>query len=170
MRAWGPQPADEELQQQLSVSESLEPLVENMDQTEQPEDILANESTLIVLQPSTMAMDLSITPEKPHHPVLPSFPLHTFGKQRRSFCSSWYQKYPWLHYQEASDSVLCFHCRVAERQHLPGVTLNRDAFITVGFTNWKKAIERFNKHEKTIAHRQAVELVEKNSKNNQGCW
>ena len=34
-------------------------------------------------------------------------------------------------------------------------------FITSGFTNWKKAIEKFTKHEKTLAHHQAVELVEK---------
>ena len=70
-------------------------------------------------------------------------------------------KYPWLHYQEANDSVLCFHCHVAERRHLP-ITLNKDvAFLSVGFSNWKKAIECFNKHEKTTSHRQAVELVEK---------
>ena len=28
------------------------------------------------------------------------------------------------------------------------------------FSNWKKAIEKFNKHERTISHHQAVELVE----------
>ena len=158
------QPSNEEtneLQQHLSVSKPLELLAENMDQTEQPE-IFASESTVVISPPSSEAKDLSINPEKPHHPVLLSFPLRTFGKQRRSFCSSWYQKYPWLHYQEANDSVICFHCHVAERRHLPGVTLNRDdTFITAGFTNWKKAIEKFIKHEKTIAHRQAVELVEK---------
>ena len=90
-----------------------------------------------------------------------SFPLRTFGKQKRSFCSSWYQRYPWLHYQEASDTVLCFHRHVAEKRHLP-LSLNKeDAFIKVGFSNWKKAIERFNKHEQSIVHRQAVDLVEK---------
>ena len=57
--------------------------------------------------------------------------------------------------------MLCFHSHVAERRHLP-ITLNKDvAFLSVGFSNWKKAIERFNKHEKSTSHRQAVELVEK---------
>ena len=44
---------------------------------------------------------------------------------------------------------------LAERRHLPGVALNRDdVFITLGFTNWKKAIEKLTKHEKILAHHQ----------------
>ena len=35
----------------------------------------------------------SVIPDKALHPML-SFPFRTFGKQRRSFCSSWYLKYP----------------------------------------------------------------------------
>ena len=129
-----------------------------MDADQQPEDDQATIKSPVDL--SSPSAPTSIIPDKPHQPVL-SFPCHTIGKQRRSFCASWYSKYPWLHYQEASDSVLCFHCHVAEKRHLP-VTLNKeDAFITAGFSNWKKAIEKFNKHEKSIAHHQAVELVEK---------
>ena len=33
--------------------------------------------------------------------------------------------------------------------------------MKLDFSNWKKAIERFNKHEQSIAHHQAVDLVEK---------
>ena len=100
-------------------------------------------------------------PDKPNHPIL-QFPLRIFGKQRRSFCSSWYQRYPWLHYQVASDTVLCYHCHVAERRNLPVSTGNKDqAFISVGFSNWKKAIECFGKHEKSASYHQAVDLVEK---------
>ena len=102
----------------------------------------------------------SIVPEKPHHPVL-SFPQRTIGKQKRSFCSSWYVKYPWLHYQEHSDSVLCYYCHVADKRHLP-ISANKDAaFTTSGFSNWKRAIEKFNKHETSMSHHQAVDFVEK---------
>jgi hypothetical protein len=105
---------------------------------------------------SNPAMDVSLIPITANHPML-SFPLRTIGKQRRAFCSSWYRTYPWLHYQEAMDSVLCFHCHVADMRNLQ----NKDqAFTKSGFSNWKKAIEKFNKHELTIAHHQAVELVE----------
>ena len=128
---------------------------------EEPNACLRTLERLQLPMPSSSSdPNVSMIPEKAHHPIL-NFPPRTIGKQRRSFCSSWYQKYPWLHYQEANDSVLCFHCHVAERRHLP-ITLNKDvAFLSVGFSNWKKAIERFNKHEKTTSHRQAVELVEK---------
>lgn len=101
----------------------------------------------------------SIVPEKPHHPIL-SFPQRTIGKQKRSFCSSWYVKYPWLHYQEHSDSVLCY-CHMADKRHLP-ISANKEAaFTTSGFSNWKRAIEKFNKHETSMSHRQAVDFVEK---------
>ena len=78
----------------------------------------------------------------------------------QSLCSSWYARYPWLHYQEASDTVLRFHCHVAERRNLL-MTMNKDkSFTTLGFSNWKKAIESFSKHKRSIAHQQAVDLVE----------
>ena len=43
-------------------------------------------------------------PQKAHQPFL-KFPKGTFGKQQRAFCSSWYAKFPWLHYQEGQDNV-----------------------------------------------------------------
>ena len=57
--------------------------------------------------------------------------------------------------------MLCFYCHIAEKQHLP-ISSNKDrAFTTSGFSNWKKAIERFNKHESSLSHHQAVDFVEK---------
>lgn len=38
------------------------------------------------------------------------FQKKTFGKQNRSFQSKWFNDFPWLHYNEQSDSVLCFIC------------------------------------------------------------
>ena len=115
---------------------------------EEPNAYLRTLERLQLPMPSSSSdPNVSMIPEKAHHPIL-NFPPRTIGKQRQLFCSSWYQKYPWLHYQEANDSVLCFHCHVAERRHLP-ITLNKDlAFLSVGFSNWKKAIECFNKHKK----------------------
>ena len=129
---------------------------------ELPESEVTDESPIVVPPTSAItSLDIEIIPEKPNHPVMSQFPLRTFGKQKRAFCSSWYQKYPWLHYREASDDVFCFHCHVAERRHLP-ISLNKDeAFIKSGFSNWKKTFEIFNKHEQSMAHRQAVDLVEK---------
>ena len=36
-----------------------------------------------------------------------------------------------------------------------------DAFCKVGFTNWKKALEKFEKHQNTASHHEAVDLVVK---------
>ena len=90
---------------------------------------------------STAIPDVSMIPVKAHQPHL-SFPLRTFGKQRRAFCSVWYRTYPWLHYYEATDSVLCFNCNIAELKNLP-ITHNKDpAFSKL----WASAIGR--KHSK----------------------
>ncbi len=62
-------------------------------------------------------------PEKAHQPFL-KFPKRTFGEQQRAFCSSWYAKFPWLHYQEGQDKVYCFHCLVSDRHHYP-ISLKR---------------------------------------------
>jgi hypothetical protein len=79
-----------------------------------------------------------LIPERAHQPVS----LHTFGKQQCKFCLSWNSKYPWLHCQEADDSV-CFYCLVADKRGL-GVVRNKsfdDVFTKTGFSNWKKALE-----------------------------
>ena len=106
--------------------------------------------------------------ERAHQPIL-QFPLRLFGKQQRAFCASWYKKYPWLHYQEANDSVLCFYCSVAEKRGLGSSSVVRnnsaeDVFITAGFSNWKKALERFEKHQSSLSHRDAMDQVVGNKK------
>ncbi|KAI6646954.1 Zinc finger MYM-type protein 1-like isoform X1 [Oopsacas minuta] len=67
-----------------------------------------------------------------------SFPLRTFGKQQRGFNLSWYKTFPWLHYQEGSDSVLCFYCLVADKHGLKISGYMGEMFTSTGFSNWKK--------------------------------
>ena len=63
-------------------------------------------STQSTAEKITSREELGI-PECPNQPLL-SFPLRSFGKQQRAFCSSWYNKHKWLHYHEASDTVFAF--------------------------------------------------------------
>ena len=50
---------------------------------------------------------------------------------------------------------------VADKRELP-ITKNKDdAFCKVGFTNWKKALDKFEKHQNTASHHEAVDLVVK---------
>lgn len=144
-------------EQQLEHELDLDDI--NSPQHNDDDEQSASQQTSSRASSSNTATD-SIIPEKPNQPVL-SFPQRTIGRQKRSFCSSWYSKYPWLHYQVTDDSVLCFYCHIAEKRHLPISTNKDQAFTTTGFSNWKKAIERFNKHESSLSHHQSVDFVEK---------
>ena len=97
---------------------------------------------------------------KPHQPKKFSFPKREFGTAtmvRQSFQPSWFDKWPRLHYCEDSDSVSCFTCMQANSENKLHWSLNAEsAFITAGFTNWKKASERFNNHETSKCHKETV--------------
>ena len=57
---------------------------------------------------------------KPHQPKNFLFPKREFGVStvvRRSFQPSWFDKWPWLHYCEDSDSVFCFTCMMANSEN-----------------------------------------------------
>ena len=89
-----------------------------------------------------------------------SFPKREFGVTtvtRQSFQPSWFDKWPWLHYCEDSNSVFCFNCMKACSENKLHSPVNAEsAFISVGFTDWKTASERFNNHEALKCHREAV--------------
>ena len=59
-----------------------------------------------------------LIPSKPNQPKL-NFPKSMFGNQKRAFSATWYQRYPWLHYLQQEDSVLCFYCAAAVQRRMP---------------------------------------------------
>ena len=66
---------------------------------------------------------------------------------------SWFQKFPWLHFDSDIGGVICFTCSKAARANLADmVRCADDAFTVKGFSNWKKAIEQFTAHQKTSTH------------------
>ena len=62
--------------------------------------------------------------ERPHQPISFHFPQREFGKKtvtnfgKRAFIgqAKWFSKWPWLHYNEDSDSVYSFRCIKAYSQ------------------------------------------------------
>ena len=53
--------------------------------------------------------------------------------------------------------MLCFTCMKANSGKKLHWSLNTDpAFVTVGFTNWKKAMERFSNHKALKCHKKPV--------------
>ncbi len=60
-----------------------------------------------------------------------------------TFQKSWYEKYPWLHVSMGTDGVLCFHCSKYFKTGKPAQAKSIDpAFVSKGFKNWKKALEK----------------------------
>ena len=81
--------------------------------------------------PSDLPSDL---PAKAHHPKAFKFLKRSFGKKtvvNRSFQSIWFEKWPWLHYVENDDTVLCITCAQASAQKKAQWSSNLDlAFIS----------------------------------------
>ena len=53
---------------------------------------------------------------EPHQPQSFSFPKRQFGKAKRSCQASWFKRWPWLHYLEDQDAILCFTCAKASSE------------------------------------------------------
>ena len=94
------------------------------------------------------------------------FPLRVFGKDRHgkeikcSFNPSWYKKYEWLHYDSSRDAAFCFTCMKAVHGNLLMTTKAEETLTRIGFTNWKKALEKgrgFEKHQLSAAHREVTD-------------
>ena len=85
--------------------------------------------------------------------------MRSFGKTsvvKRSFQAAWFDKFPWIHYDEALDAALCHLCARAENGGKLMANCKDVAFVSKGFTNWKDATEGFRRHEKSKCHAQEV--------------
>ena len=78
------------------------------------------------------------------------------GQQKRSFQTTWFNKYKWLTYCRSKNVSFCFICRKVRQ--LGVLAFNKraeDAFVTIGFQNWKNATTRFRNHEKSDSHKKS---------------
>ena len=78
----------------------------------------------------------------------------------RQFCSEWYQKYPWLILCVTYFTAFCSTCRYCYKRNLLTDKLGEAMFVTEGFNNWKKAIERFERHARSGLHKEAILKVQ----------
>ncbi|XP_047979529.1 zinc finger MYM-type protein 1-like [Salvia hispanica] len=76
------------------------------------------------------------------------------GKDNRCFRDVWYKDRDWLEYSVLNDAAYCFYCFLFKRD---SVAPGDEAFTTGGFSNWKKALEKFNSHvgDKNSSHNKA---------------
>ena len=66
---------------------------------------------------------------------------------KRSFQAAWFDKFPWIHYDEALDAALCHLCARAENGGKLMANCKDVAFVSKGLTNWKDATEGFRRHD-----------------------
>ena len=117
--------------------------------------------------------------DKPHHPLNDKFPQRVFKRVEEDgidvpetskkvseveyrFKSSWFQRWPSLHYLEDTDSVLCYYCAKANALKLTCSQREDLAFISTGYQNWKAATDSrkgFAKHQHSAYHKMAIEAI-----------
>ena len=111
---------------------------------------------------ATSSMAVSELLYKPHQPRSFNYPTRTFGKKnpvKRAFRGAWFERWSWLHYDEASDMAFCFLCRKAETEGKLKAANKDLSFISKGFSNWKDATEAFRIHEKSKCHQDANQVM-----------
>ncbi|QQP51189.1 Zinc finger MYM-type protein 1, partial [Caligus rogercresseyi] len=112
---------------------------------------------------SVVETGTSPLPSEPFQPQALDFPAKQFGTETftRSFKSAWFGKWKWLHYLKDVDKALCYICVSAVEKSLIQEEKKRaDAvFIRGGFSNWRKATNKFREHERSTFHLGAVNKV-----------
>ena len=81
---------------------------------------------------------------------------------KRVFNPKWFSKWHWLHYDSCHDNLYCcIFIKAVTTKRLNSIAgnINDSDFIYAGFCNWKDATVAFPNHEKSDAHKTAVELV-----------
>ena len=91
---------------------------------------------------------------KAHEMKEKQFPTSRCGSHDRSFSESWYYtkvgknniRRKWLSYSPKEDAVFCHFCLFFCRGN------KEQTFTKIGYRDWKKAVEKFAKHEKSHCH------------------
>lgn len=75
-----------------------------------------------------------------------------------SFQQKWFTTFPWLHNSATLQGVICFHCAKVFLNQSTFASKCNPAFVSVGFRNWKKAIQKFSEHAKSQLHIHAMNI------------
>ena len=97
-------------------------------------------------------------PDQPFQPDVNCIPVQVLPNRTLKFHDRWFKDYPWLHFDERTGGVLCYTCADASLHKLnQQAHCSEETFVSTGFRNWKKAIQKFRAHEQSFAHRLSSE-------------
>ena len=105
--------------------------------------------------------------DRPNQPKKFRFRDRKFGSSKvvsRKYMKDWFDKFPWLHYDELNDRAFFHTCIAAYNKADMSIVIDtiEPIFISTGYTNWKDALVKkrgFAAHEQSHCHKQAVMCV-----------
>ena len=83
--------------------------------------------------------------DSPYQPKNFKFQAKTFGSKnptKRSFQTTWFERFKWLHYDEIRDVAKCRTCLKARQSGMVTSSNADPAFTKNGFSNWKNVMEK----------------------------
>ena len=81
--------------------------------------------------------------------------LSQFVQKDHKFLPIWYKSFEWTALCTTKEKVFRVYCRFAEKHKLLLSKKSDEAFTVNGFGNYKKAIQKFQLHEKSDCHLEA---------------
>jgi hypothetical protein len=93
--------------------------------------------------------------KEPFQPTNITFPVDPASK--RKFLPSWYSMFKWLEWDIDKNAAFCHICRQVHISGASKIINEEEVFWKTGFFNWKKAVEKFKKHETSLSHKACLE-------------
>lgn len=97
--------------------------------------------------------------ESPHHPPLShEFKFTKFKDNKKGRAQhSYFQEWPWLHYDYENDAVFCYNCIKAYKKKLiiSHKNASQSSFIS-GYRNWRKIGKNCKQHQDSQFHKDSV--------------
>ena len=83
--------------------------------------------------------------------------LKGLAKNKHNFNVAWFSQFSWLTVCLTLRRVFCKYCQYCAKHNLLTFSKNSSpAFISDGFDNWKKALEKFGSHSASSTHKEAA--------------
>lgn len=157
--------SNKESAQKIMEGEIVQEEKQNLVDTENTEfiDSLADESCSEKTALADDCADICCTGNTPFQPrdkaILQQTKVTIKRKNKtitRAVQGNWFDDFPWLTLCTTRKNVFCFFCRKAVKRKVLMLSKNAElAFSKNGFSNWKKAMNRFREHENSSAHKEA---------------